>query len=75
MSEEFTDSTYTVKGRICIIQNGPQENCYIYIHMRQLWVTGSMTEPGRKTEFCELVPSCVKEKRNAHTRFERRSLV
>ena len=75
ISEEFTDSTYTSNGRICIIQNGPQENCCIFIHMRQLWFTGFTTEPGRKTEFCELVASCVKEKHNPHTRFERRSLV
>ena len=75
ISEEFTDSTYTANGRICITQNGPQENCCICIHMRQLWFTGSTTETGRKTEFCELVPSRVKEKHNPHTRFERRSLV
>jgi hypothetical protein len=53
ISEEFTDSTYTANGRICIIQNGPKEICCIYIHMRQLWFTGSITELGRMTEFCE----------------------
>jgi len=73
--KEFTDSTYSANGRICIIQNGPQENCCFYIHMGQLWFRGSTTELERKTEFCELVPSCVKEKYNPHTRFERRSLV
>jgi len=75
ISEELTDSTSSANGRICIIQNGPQENCCIYIHTRQLWFTGCTTELGRKTEFCELVPSCMKEKHNPYTRFERRSLV
>jgi len=42
---------------------------------RQLCFTGYTTELGRKTAFCELVPSCMKEKPNSHTRFERRSLV
>jgi len=36
ISEEFTDSPYSANGRICIIQNGPQETCCIYIHMRQV---------------------------------------
>ena len=67
ISEEFTDSTYSADGRICIIQNGTQEYCCIYIHMRQLWFTGSTTELGRKTEFCELIPSCMKEKQPAHS--------
>jgi hypothetical protein len=51
ISEKCTGWTYTANGHISIIQNGPQETCCIYIHMRHL--VYRLRDRAWKNEFCE----------------------